>query len=82
MGEFARHEFIIHKSLIGTICKPLFLSLLGDKTQSTNKQHDGYLITSRAMDDYRNSSSRIKFCADVCIPCSQMSFYKVLEYCL
>ena len=65
LGEFARHE--LTNLWLETICKTLFLSLWGNKTQSTNKQGEwinGELITSRTMDDYRNSPA-IKFCADL-----------------
>ena len=67
LGEITRHEFIIHKSLIGNILPDTISLSLGDKTKSKNKQdewNNGQLVTTRTMDYYRNSPT-IKFSADV-----------------
>ena len=65
LGEFARHEFT--NLWLETLPDTLSLSLWPGYDSSPNKQDEwinGYLMTSRTMDDYRNSPT-IKFCTDL-----------------
>ena len=63
-GEFARHEFRIF--WLETLPDSLSLSLTGIRLspKQARRVNNGWLITSRTLDDYRNSPT-IKFCADL-----------------
>ena len=63
-GEFARHEFT--NLSLETLPDTLSLSLIGIRLspKQARRVNNGYLLTSRTMDDYRISLT-IKFCADL-----------------
>ena len=69
LSEFARHEFTNLWLETFSWTLPDSFSLFDRnktrlKTSKTSEWFNGYLITSRTMDDYRNSPT-IKFCADL-----------------